>query len=849
VARRERLTQLTTRSAAGPPSEDRSTALGPSGRPSLLARSLPLAGLLGLALLGCGDGKRSGSESTGDPQGAAAATEVDEGSILPAERRQEIWDLEHLAFELEQRWAPAWLAPLAAADAAPLAAMLPGTPRLIPLDGHPTTFETPSLRESSWYASAESDASPTLVDAAAWTSRWQSRFARFAAVPTVSTEVVSIAPLPTEPGSSAADSPTHVALLRWVLAGDSTDGGPLRLEGRDELTLRIGDPLKVDREPIVIGWRETERVEASTGTRWFEEITEQVKLDVTGTDDNWVNPPDMLTLFKFQMGIEDFDGDGRPDIAVGGIGEPPLLLRRQPNAVFRTVAWEREIYFATPLSLLTCAWFDLDRDRDPDLIFADRLFRNDRGVFTDVSTESRLRIEPFCMGVVPGDYDLDGDIDLYLVYQRAVQQVGGSAASWIDAPGQGRANALWRNEGNGTFVDVTAEAKCGGGARMSNAAVWFHLDDDLYPDLYVANEFSQDVVLRNAGDGTFEDVTRSMGGDDFAMSTGIASGDLDGDGRVDLYVSGLTNRAGRRILSRLQEGDHPAPILERLAVTVRGGRAWVDSDAGWLRGSLPESAAHAGWAFGPAIADLDNDGRNDLLVAAGFNSRDGSGQDGASNFWQSMVTSPERRSIGIAAKGTLDSELGESWSERPSMILAEGRNLASHEPNRVLLGSGDLGFRDLAGLTGLDLDSDSRTIIPVDLDRDGAIDIVVGSVGGGVLRAFANRLPKRHWIGIQLAGSKSNAYGIGAKVSVEANGQRQVKHLFRTVGFLGQQPAELHFGLGDATRIDRLEIAWPSGETTIATDVEVDRWTRWFEDGRDTETLEPPMLAPRDGAE
>ncbi|HAN96759.1 MAG TPA: hypothetical protein DCQ98_04695, partial [Planctomycetaceae bacterium] len=125
----------------------------------------------------------------------------------------------------------------------------------------------------------------------------------------------------------------------------------------------------------------------------------------------------------------------------------------------------------------------------------------------------------------------------------------------------------------------------------------------------------------------------------------------------------------------------------------------------------------------------------------------------------------------------------------------------------------------------------------------------VGSVGGGVLRAFANRLPKRHWIGIQLAGSESNAYGIGAKVSVEANGQRQVKHLFRTAGFLGQQPAELHFGLGDATRIDRLEIAWPSGETTIATDVEVDRWTRWFEDGRETETLEPPMLAPRDAAE
>ncbi len=162
----------------------------------------------------------------------------------------------------------------------------------------------------------------------------------------------------------------------------------------------------------------------------------------------------------------------------------------------------------------------------------------------------------------------------------------------------------------------------------------------------------------------------------------------------------------------------------------------------------------------------------------------------------------------------MDRENGEFWVGNPFMIPKMGENLSAYERNCLFLNIGGGDFINASFASNADLDSDSRAAIPADFDRDGAVDLLVGSVGGGSMRLFRNRFPTgMKSIRLQLEGTRSNRTGIGSRVTLTVGGRKIVRDLFPADGFSGQAPAELTIGIGEADRVDKVEIRWPSGVT------------------------------------
>ena len=182
-------------------------------------------------------------------------------------------------------------------------------------------------------------------------------------------------------------------------------------------------------------------------------------------------------------------------------------------------------------------------------------------------------------------------------------------------------------------------------------------------------------------------------------------------------------------------------------------------------------------------------------------------------MWRAVVSQPLDRYSKIEALGDLDTEAGEFWVENPFMMIGMRANLSAYERNRTFLNVDGKSFIDMSFASAVDLDSDSRSVIAADFDRDGATDLLVSSVGGGPLRLFLNRFPKQNSVRIELVGSKSNRAAIGARLIAHVGSRQIVRDVFPANGFMGQGPAEVSLGLGSAERIDRLEVRWPSGKT------------------------------------
>ena len=171
--------------------------------------------------------------------------------------------------------------------------------------------------------------------------------------------------------------------------------------------------------------------------------------------------------------------------------------------------------------------------------------------------------------------------------------------------------------------------------------------------------------------------------------------------------------------------------------------------------------------------------------------------------------------------GDLDEEAGEFWMKNPWM--AGSHNLSAYERNGILLNLGAGKFVDISYLSGADLDSDSRSVVAADLNNDGMEDLIVRSNGGGALHVFENQFPKTHWLKIRLKGTKSNSFGIGAKLKLEAGGRTLHRELQPHNSFFSQLSTLMHFGLADTQRIDKLTIKWPSGVVQTLEDIEVDQ--------------------------
>jgi hypothetical protein len=344
--------------------------------------------------------------------------------------------------------------------------------------------------------------------------------------------------------------------------------------------------------------------------------------------DNWKEDPKSPTSLIFSTGgvyVCDFDRDGWLDVLITDVNRY-ALYRGGPDGKFVDVTTAMGLPMMRPndkaISAVAC-WIDIDGDGWEDLILGGRVYRNLEGKrFVDYTAQTKLALPPETISLVVADYDRDGKLDIYAT------RTGKMSRSWLDDKIPGGGNRLFHNLGNWQFEDVTEKTGTGGDGRSSFTAVWLDANNDGWPDLHVINEFGNGVLLENRGDGTFRPHDLGPGRTDYG-TMGAAAGDIDNDGEIDIYCANMYSKAGSRVMGNMKPGSYSDDMMARMRRLVAGSQMHLNKGGFQFEQAGERLQVHAvGWAYGPVLADLDNDGWLDLYATAGHMSRDRTKPDG-----------------------------------------------------------------------------------------------------------------------------------------------------------------------------------------------------------------------------
>lgn len=482
------------------------------------------------------------------------------------------------------------------------------------------------------------------------------------------------------------------------------------------------------------------------------------------------------------------------------------------------------------------ALFDYDGDGDEDIYFlngaplrgsktdgapSDALYRNDGDWrFTDVTKEAGLVETGFGLGVAAADYDNDGHIDLY------VNNYG--------------PNVLYRNNGDGTFSNVTEAAGVARGEKVGAGACFLDIDNDGDLDLYVANyvQFTYDnhqviwekgfptyisprgyqpepdVLYRNNGDGTFTDVSQEAGiGLVAGTGMGMVCGDFDNDGDTDVFV--LNDVAANFLFQNDGTGKF--------------------EEAGLRTGTAYNGNGDETGSMGVDCGDYDNDGWLDLMMTTYQNELPVLYRNQGNGSFEDVTVSAN---AGDGAFPYVNWGVGlvdfDNEGDK-DIFLANGHlqdNIGLYDDstayevrNIVQMNRGDGRFVNVSDQCGDGLlpALSSRGAAFDDLDGDGRVDAVIlnSRREPTVLR---NESPgEQHWIQVRLRGTRTNRDGVGSHVLVTAGGRTQLDEVHSGRGYQGHWGLRLHWGLGASDRVDRLEVRWLGGGVTVLENVPADR--------------------------
>lgn len=463
----------------------------------------------------------------------------------------------------------------------------------------------------------------------------------------------------------------------------------------------------------------------------------------------------------------------------------------------------------------TCSWADYDSDGDLDLFLAGAgtfmaVFRNDGKRFTEVTAEVGLAGVPSGYSLNLVDYDNDGHTDLYVTYN-----------GW-NGP---MANRLFRNAG-GRFVDVsTASGLADEGDGF--VSLWGDLNNDGWLDVVIANGVLKDgsipQIYRNNGDGTFANLTKAAGIDEppqFGV-IGVALGDYDKDGDLDIFINGLDNAP-----NRLYRNDGNWKFTE---VSRKAGVA---------------QPPHNG--FVAFFFDYNNDGWPDILTTslAPWEVVVESMKEGFRPASARDVHPDASRLFRNNGNGTFTDVTFESGLYYPMGTMGAGvadldndgfvdiyfgtgdPQLTRLEPNRFFRNQGDGTFRDWSEAADFARPGNKgHGVSFIDIDKDGDLDIYAqlgGHYPGDMARNafYRNKRGNRNnWLQVRLRGTKSNRAGIGAQVTITAGGRTLYQELRGSEGFGATNPMQLHFGLGKLSVAEQVHVRWPSGKLQTLRDV------------------------------
>ena len=526
---------------------------------------------------------------------------------------------------------------------------------------------------------------------------------------------------------------------------------------------------------------------------------------------------------------------------------PPGWATPTAQVTFTDVARSSGITFqhdnaATPEKFLIetmgsgCAWIDYDQDGLLDLYLVNgaatkvytpghplssALYHNNgNGTFTDVTAKAGVGSNTlFGMGVAVGDYDNDGFPDLFVC-------------------GYGR-SVLYHNNGDGTFTDVTSRAGVANTGLWASSAAWFDYDNDGRLDLVIANyvdwspernfycgdrgpgmrsychpdDFNPQppTLFHNNGDGTFTDVSKSAGlAAKPANGLGIVTFDYDNDGWQDIFIA----------------NDHMPNSL------FHNNRNGTFSEVGYFAGVAVSGDGQAEAGMGTDAADTTGNGRMDLvavhldmqLARLYQNMGDGTFEDATFRSRLSYAT------FHMSEFGTRFFDYDNDGAI--DLFMANGHvldNIARYhadtkyaEPKLMFRNTGHGIFQNVSDQLGPDFLSPrvSRGAAIGDFDNDGDLDILVNNCGQTPQLLRNDGGNRNHWMEILLIGAKSNRDGVGARVRVRSGDLTLYDQRKGGMSYQSAQDPRLHFGLGQRTKIDSIEILWPSGMDTKLTNIE-----------------------------
>ncbi len=531
---------------------------------------------------------------------------------------------------------------------------------------------------------------------------------------------------------------------------------------------------------------------------WFREVAVQSGIDHVHRNrvfrNRYAHIMQGYTALGASAAVADFDGDGWEDVFVTDSAEDGTnaLYRNNGDFTFTDVSRRAGVWRGNDASNASadCLWLDYDNDGRPDLFVVrfgrSLLYRNKGdGVFQEVSRQAGLDRYSNAIAAISFDYDLDGDVDLFVgSYFSQVNIFEPTTTRFFpenfETAENGGGLTLYRNEGNGKFTDVSKEA----GIQLSGWTLDLghgDADGDGDDDLYVACDFGTDRFLLNNGDGTFTDVTESVLGFDTKKGMNVDWGDYDNDGYLDIYVTNITD-------DYMKEGN----FLWRNNFSD-------DKKVSFSDVSRETETFDTGWGWAGKFLDYDHDGWLDLYVVNGWVS--GSSESYVPMIFEMIIAEHEK------SGGQLDLSDIRKW---PPM---GDRTLSGYQKMRLFRNHGGEYFSDEAPRHGLDSELDGRGIAVADFDRNGWLDLFVTIANHRPLLYRNIREPNKEaqWIAFELRGTRSNRFGIGAQVRVQAGGRTLLRFVDGGNGFASQSSTRVHFGLGAVQRVDAVDIRWPSG--------------------------------------
>jgi len=515
----------------------------------------------------------------------------------------------------------------------------------------------------------------------------------------------------------------------------------------------------------------------------------------------------------------DIDNDGLPDLFFSGNMVSSRLYLNKGNMRFEDITQSAGVTTtrwatgATMVDINNDGYLDIyvsvsgpagskGRDR-ANLLF----INNGNHTFTEAAARYGIADTGYTTQAVFLDYNGDGYLDLFLLNNSPQDFARGAADTHplgVKSDSPGGWNVLYRNNGDGTFTDVSEKAgilrQVGYGLGVAVADI----NRDGRPDIYVSNDVApNDVLYINNGDGTFTDKAATLLKHTSFAGMGVDIADFNNDGwpdvvQMDMLPASAEQR--KRMSGYLTYGG-------RIELRRRGFRDDYDANSLQLNngGVFSEIGNIAGiaatdWSWGPLFADFNNDGLKDIFVTNGYpkapNDLD----------YQSAVFAARRNNDHQAA-------------------LEQLRDLRSYRVHNYLFrNNGDLTFSDVSKQWGMDQPGYSYGAAYVDLNNDGKLDLVVNNTDAPA-SIYENVQPDSaaHYLEIKLEGESPNRRGLGTTLVLTADGRRQYLYHSPYRGFMSTMDDREHFGLGPATRADSLVVTWPDGRSQVLTNLDVDR--------------------------